>query len=389
MQFGKGRVVLVVVLVLMLTVTLSATQAAEAELKEEVFRARVLAVEKLEVEQALVPGLAVERQLLTVELTGGPFKGQILELEDAHTGHPAYDLHIGPGDRVVVWTEVADGAIVNAYLTDYGRDRHLLYLAGGFILALLVIGGRKGIKTVITLGLTVLAVVVVLLPLMLKGYSPIMLAVLISAAVVTVTFTLIGGWGAKTLAAIIGTVGGVIAAGLMAVLVGSGAQLTGFGSEGASALLYIPQGVEFDFRGILFAGMIIGALGAVMDVGMSVAAAVAEVKKANHNFGPARLFEAGMNVGRDIMGTMANTLILAYTGAAIPLLLLFMAYETPFVKIINLDLIATEVVRALAGSIGLILCVPLTALAAALLLSRSDGQDDAPHRKFDNRISDF
>jgi uncharacterized membrane protein len=344
--------------------------AGDPGLDEDVFRAQVLAVERVETEEAFAPGFALEKQLLTVEVTSGPFKGQMLNLEDAHTGHPAYDLHIEPGDKVLVWAEVVNGEIVNAYLSDYARDQHLVYLVGGFVLALVVIGGLKGVKAVFTLGITGLAIGGIMLPLMLKGHSPIILAVLVSAAVVVVTFVVIGGLGVKTLAAAIGTIGGVIVAGVMALLVGTGAQLTGFGGEDATALLYIPQEIDFDFQGLLFAGMIIGALGAVMDVGMSVASAMDEVKKANPAIKPLGLFRAGMNVGRDIMGTMANTLILAYAGAAIPLLLVFMAYDTPFLKIINLDLIATEVVRALAGSIGLILCVPLTAFTAALLLSR-------------------
>lgn len=344
--------------------------AGEPGLDEEVFRARVLTVERVETKEAFAPGFALEKQLLTVEATSGPFKGQMLNLEDAHTGHPAYDLHIEPGDKVLVWAEVVDGKIINAYLSDYARDQHLIYLVGGFVLALAIIGGLKGIKAVFTLGITGLAIGGIMLPLMLKGHSPIVLAVLVSAAVVVVTFVVIGGFSVKTLAAAIGTIGGVIVAGVIALLVGTGAQLTGFGGEDATALLFIPQEIDFDFRGLLFAGMIIGALGAVMDVGMSVASAMDEVKKANPAIKSLGLFRAGMNVGRDIMGTMANTLILAYTGAAIPLLLIFMAYDTPFLKIINLDLIATEVVRALAGSIGLILCVPLTAFMAALLLSR-------------------
>jgi uncharacterized membrane protein len=365
--------VLTVVLVAILWggISLANPAAWAGEADGDVFRARVLAVDPIEAEEALAPGISLERQLLTVEVVGGPFQGEVLVIENAHTGHPAYDLHLEPGDLVLVWAEVTEGRLVNAYLTDYARDQHLVYLAAGFVLALVLIGGLKGVKAVLTLGITGLAIVGILLPLLLKGHNPIVLAVLVSAAVVAVTFVVIGGLGVKTLAATLGTVGGVVVAGVIAFLVGTGAQLTGFGSEEATFLLYIPQETEFDFRGLLFAGIIIGALGAVMDVGMSVASAMEEVKRANPSIGPVALLRAGMNVGRDIMGTMANTLILAYTGAAIPLLLVFMAYDTPFLKIINLDLIATEVVRALAGSIGLILCVPLTALAAALLMDRA------------------
>lgn len=337
---------------------------------ETFFRAQVLSVEKVEIENVVTPGLVFEQQLLTVQVTSGPFQGRRITVVDNHIGHPAYDFHVQPGDRVLVSAEVAGGELVNAHLADYVRDHYLVYLIGGFVLALVVIGGLKGIKTVVTLVITGLAVGWVLLPLLLKGYNPIVLAVLVSAAVVALTFALVSGLGVKTLAATIGTIGGVVAAGVIAFLVGSAAQLSGFADEGAVALLYVPQEIRFDFRGILFAGIIIGAMGAVMDVGMSVASAMEEVRKANPAVRPRGLFHAGMNVGRDVMGTMANTLILAYTGAAIPLLLVFLAYDIPFLKIINLDMIATEVIRALAGSIGLILCVPLTALAAALLMGR-------------------
>lgn len=156
----------------------------------------------------------------------------------------------------------------------------------------------------------------------------------------------------------------------MAYITGSATQLTGFSDEEMQALLFIPQQISYDYRGILFSGMIIGALGAVMDVGMSIASAIEEIKLANPGLGTLALIRAGMNVGRDIMGTMANTLILAYTGGAIPLMLVFMAYQTPLIRIINLDLIATEVVRALTGSIGLIVAVPITSLAAGILFGK-------------------
>ena len=135
-------------------------------------------------------------------------------------------------------------------------------------------------------------------------------------------------------------------------------------------LLYIPQGIQFEFKDLLFAGIILGALGAVMDVSVSIASAIEEIYKANRKLSQKELFLSGMNIGKDMMGTMSNTLILAYTGSSIPLLLLFMAYETSIVKIINLDIIATEIVRSLSGSIGLILTIPITAAVSAFLAKR-------------------
>lgn len=145
--------------------------------------------------------------------------------------------------------------------------------------------------------------------------------------------------------------------------------MTGMSSEEATMLLYIPQGIAFDFKALLFSGILLGgALGAVMDVAMSIASSIEEVYKANKELSRGQLFSAGMEVGKDVMGTMSNTLILAYTGSSIPLLLLFMAYDTPTVRMLNLDIIATEIVRSLAGSIGLILTIPLTAVVTVLLL---------------------
>ncbi|MDA8096549.1 MAG: YibE/F family protein, partial [Clostridia bacterium] len=332
-------------------------------------RARVLDVQQLTSEEPAV-GMVIARTSIRVEILDGPFAGQVLDVENASTGHPAYDLEFKPGDRVLVWAEVVDGEISVAHVADFTRDRYLYGLVAAFLFLLMLVGGFKGVKTVVTLGITGLAIGTVLLPLLLRGYNPIGVTVLVCTVVITLTFIVIAGPGRKTLAAIIGTTGGVLVAGLLALLVGTLTRLTGFGgSEEAIGLLYIPQEIDFDIRGLLFAGIIIGALGAIMDVGMSIASAMEEVKRANPQITTRELFQSGMRVGRDIMGTMANTLILAYTGATIPLMLLFMAYEIPALKIINLDMIATEIIRAMAGSIGLILAIPITALVAGFLMT--------------------
>ncbi len=155
---------------------------------------------------------------------------------------------------------------------------------------------------------------------------------LISIAITIVTIFVIGGINSKSIAAIIGTSSGVLIAGIIAYIVGSQVRLTGLSAEEATMLMYIPQGIDFDFRSLLFSGIILGALGAIMDVGMSISSSIEEIHNANQSLTTKELFNAGMNVGKDIMGTMTNTLILAYTGSSIPLLLLFMAYETSMIK---------------------------------------------------------
>lgn len=181
---------------------------------------------------------------------------------------------------------------------------------------------------------------------------------------------IISGLSRKTFSAIIGTVGGVVLAGALALIIGTLAKLTGLGNEEANMLMFIPHDVYFNFKGLLFAGIIIGTMGATMDVGMSIASAMNEIKENSPQIKKADLIKAGMNVGKDTMATMANTLILAYVGGSLHLLLLLIAYETPFSHIINWDMIASEIVRAIAGSIGIIFTIPITALASAFIEER-------------------
>ncbi|WP_243120493.1 YibE/F family protein [Pelotomaculum sp. FP] len=336
--------------------------------KEQVVRAKILNVEdKLNSQEVMGAPEKGKEQSITVRVLGGQYNGQVLQVPHTISNHPGYDINVQPGDEVILYIEPDGNSIKNAYITDYARDKKLLYITLLFVFTLLLLGGKKGFKSTISLVITIGAIFLVLLPLILQGYDPVLMTIIISAVVAAVTLAIVGGITIKALSALIGTTGGVLTAGLLALTVGTAAQLTGFSDEDMHMLLYIPHSIDFDCRGLLFAGMIIGALGAVMDVGMSIASAIEEIMRANPAIGTGQLIRAGMNVGRDIMGTMANTLILAYTGGAIPLMLVFMAYDTPFLKIINLDLIATEVVRALTGSIGLIMAIPITSFTSGIL----------------------
>jgi uncharacterized membrane protein len=343
--------------------------------EEETFqlRGRVLTVEDVEPDEAVRDFIDLE-QLATVEITRGEYKGEQHTLLNALTGHPLFDLYLTPGRHVILWGEKdSSGALRQVYLQDFARDGYLYILLSLFVVALLVVGRRKGMITILTLSMTIFAVFRVLLPLLLAGYSPVGMTVLVATAISLVTITLISGLGKKSAAASVGTVGGVVIAGLLALLVGSAAKLTGFSSEEAQMLLYMEAGA-LDVRGLLFAGIIIGSLGAVMDVSMSIATSAFEIYCTDPAISFSRLFGSAMNVGRDIMGTMANTLILAYVGTTVPLLLLFMGYQMPWASIINSDLVATEVVRALTGSIGLVASIPLTAFVSGMLLTSARGK---------------
>ncbi|CAH2213916.1 YibE/F family protein [Tepidibacter aestuarii] len=245
----------------------------------------------------------------------------------------------------------------------------LLYLLVIFLGGLLIIGGFKGLKSIFTLVFTIFAIVKVLLPMILKGYNPVFVSVCICAVVIIITLLIVCGINKKTLSAIIGTTGGVIIAGFLALMIGSMANLTGLGNEESIHLILYSKNI--DFKGLLFSGIIIGSLGAAMDVGMSIASAMHEIELANPKITTDDLISAGMNVGRDIMGTMSNTLILAYVGSSLNLMLLLSTYDISLIQIITRDNIASEVVRALAGSTGLVFTIPLTAIVSGVL-SRSE-----------------
>ena len=313
-----------------------------------------------------------KHQILKVRITSGKFKGNELAVINYQTDNPIYNIKIEEGNGVIIALEMSqDGnKIEEAYIADHLRQDELYFLLVLFIVVILAIGWRKGAKAICALLLTLVLIWGVLLPGFLQGFNPIWLTAVIAIISTIVTLLIVGGRSLKSITAITGTLGGVAVAGVLAFVVGNAAYLTGFSSEEAAMLLYIPQAANLDIKGLLFAGIIIGALGASMDVSMSIASAVEEVKRVCPELGIWGLFQSGMNVGRDVMGTMANTLILAYTGSSLQLILIFMAYKESLLKIFNLDMIASEVVRALSGSIGMIMVIPLTSIIAAVLFGR-------------------
>ncbi|NLY11801.1 MAG: YibE/F family protein [Firmicutes bacterium] len=314
----------------------------------------------------------MENYELTVELTEKPYKGEHVKIKNTITGQPYFDLEVKKGDRVLImieWTDVVNGEY-QANLTGFARDSALGIITLLFALSLVVVGGIKGLKALVSLTFMGIMVVSVLLPLILRGYNPVLVTVGIASVVAILFLFFIGGFNKKTLSATIGTVGGLIVAGVLAFIFGKLAYLTGLSSSEAQMLQYFET--QIDFQGLLFSGIVLGALGAILDVGMSVASAVEQISETDPTISSKVLLKRGMNVGRDVLGSMSNTLILAYVGTSLPLLLLFQTYDTSISHILNLDLIATEIVRAMAGSTGLTLAVPLTAAIATFFHVRKE-----------------
>lgn len=361
------RVILLLLLVMALTsgtITMaSGMDGFEAETEFENYTERGTVLEASEIVERPEDYFSV--QDVTVRIDSGKFKGDVHYIENVLSDHAYYDIIVEEGQKVSLMLEEYPDGTYNVYISDYYRIDSIVYLLLAFMILVVIIGRAKGIKSLISLGVTISAVLFVMLPLILRGVNPILVSVITAVLVTVVTIFLVAGINHKSISAIAGTSIGVIVAGVISYVVGNQASLSGLSAEEATMLMYIPQGIQFNFRHLLFAGIIMGALGAAMDVGISIASAIDEIHKANPRLSSRRLFRSGMNVGKDVMGTMVNTLILAYTGTSIPMLLLFMAYETELSKVFNLDVIATEIVRSLSGSIGLILTIPITAIIAS------------------------
>ncbi len=330
-------------------------------------KGKVLEILKNEIKRFETSGddMVMDYQQVEIRILEGDYKDTVIVVDNYID---AYNMVVEKGYTVLLYLDVStDGELQAAFILEIVRERYLFYLVAAFALLLIVLGGLKGLKVILTLVLTGLAVLKVLLPLTIRGYPPVLVSVSICIAVIVMTLLIINGINKKSMSAIIGTTGGVLVAGAIALIVGTAARLTGMGNEYAQLLMYTPSAVSFDFRGLLFAGIILGSMGAVMDVSMSIASAMHEIETIKPGISPRELIRSGMNVGRDVMGTMSNTLILAYAGGSLHLMLLFSVYEVPFNEIINKDIIASEVLRAMAGSIGLLFVIPLTAVVAGTI----------------------
>jgi uncharacterized membrane protein len=307
-------------------------------------------------------------QKVTYEILEGPYKGNIFESEN-ELMHRIDDLNLKKGMQVLLLLTVFEDGSMTGYATDYIRNNVMIIFILLFIGALILIGKIKGLRALISLLITVGAIFFILIPFTIQGQDPLLLAIIISVLVTIITILMIAGFNKKALSAIIGTLAGVFLAGLIAYIVGKISMLNGLSNEDARSLYIFKP--DLNFYHIFFASIMIGALGAVMDVGMSISSSVHEIAKHNPKSNKKHLFKAGMNVGRDIMGTMSNTLILAYVGSALPLIILFSMNDFSFMQVININFIAAEIVRSISGSFGLLLAIPVSAFTGAYLFSKS------------------
>lgn len=309
-------------------------------------------------------GTRVGEQRVTVRMTTGVRKGQVIEMTSS-AGY-LFGATCTPGLRVIVMQSVAGDTTVSSV---YSQDRGgvLLLFAALYLVALVVIGGKQGLKGALGLAFTFLAIIFLYLPLVYLGWPPLWTSVLICAVTTAVTMYFIGGPTRKTVVASAGTVAGVVIAGLVAAIFGAATGISGWNVSDIETLITLWNTNGINVGELLFAGLLISSLGAVMDVAMSVASSMGEVLAQNPAMSRGALFASGMRIGRDMMGTDSNTLILAFAGGSVSMLVLDYAYDLPILQILNSNNIGISVMQGLAGSFGVVLAVPVTVALATLL----------------------
>ena len=271
------------------------------------------------------------------------------------------------GDRLFVYLQSEENGEPSWYAGDYYRSGQMGLLLGFFCLALLFFGGKKGFNTILSLALTCGAVFFVFVPSILSGHNPYLFSCLTCLYVIGMTLSLVSGFSRKSLASALGCAGGVLVAGLMTVLMGYTMKLTGFLDDDSVYVYLMNPDQPIDLKAIIFAANIIGALGATMDVAMSLSSSLHELAEQAPDLGFRKLFFSGIRIGQDIMGTMANTLVLAYIGGSLSTVLLFLSYQASLLQLLNRELIVVELLQALSGSIGILFTIPISAFVASLL----------------------
>lgn len=311
-------------------------------------------------------GSRIGYQKIKIKILSGNLKGQIKEAT-SFAGN-LYGANCTVGMKIIAnINQHEDNILISVY--SYDRSKVIYIFVAMFMIILWVIGGKKGLKSALALIFTFICIIYLFLPMLYKGYSPFLSAVIVIILITIVSLYLIDGISKKSVAAMIGTTLGVIIAGVLAFLFGKFARISGYNVSQIEELVFIANNTKLQIGGILFAGILIASLGAVMDVSMSIASTLNEIYSHNNDMSIKELFKSGINVGRDMMGTMSNTLILAFTGGSINTLILNYAYDLRYNQIINMYDIGIEIMQGVSGSIAVILSVPLVSLISALILT--------------------
>lgn len=304
---------------------------------------------------------------LKLQILSGRYKGDICFVKNYLSA--IYNVYVQENDKVSVRIDTTAEGVYSVSIYNYNRVPLILGLVVLFLLILAAVGGKKGAMAFLGLAYTFVAIVFILIPLAFRGFNPIWVTVAVLAVTTCFSFVLIGDLSKKTAAAVLGTMCGVLFAAILGEAATRIGSLTIYQTDEAEALLLLLSSYPIKLRGLFTSAILISAIGAVMDVSMSVSSAVSEIASLNPGMGFYKLFKSGLNIGRDAMGTMANTLVLAYAGSSLSMMVLIYSYGVSLNQLLNTDFVAIELIMAISGSAGIIMTVPCVAAIAAGIFS--------------------
>jgi len=308
--------------------------------------------------------LQEDKIIFEARIREGNQKGEIVTASQnlvSFTTAEVKQREVREGDHILLINSGSLGWYFNGYV----RTNKLLVLGILFAVCVLVFGRKKGFNTILSLGLTCAAVFAVFIPSILSGKNIYLMAALVCTYTTMMTLLIVSGFNKKSFAAAAGAMSGIVVTGLITVIMDRVLFLSGIIDEHSRYLANLPLAVPINLRAIIFAGIIIGAMGAIMDVAMSISSSLWEIKEKAKLVNFKMLFRSGLNIGRDILGSMANTLILAYIGTSLSLVLLLGVYSDSLTSLFNMEMIVVEILQALAGSFGILFAIPLSSFFSA------------------------
>ncbi|NOV00587.1 YibE/F family protein [Paenibacillus planticolens] len=315
-------------------------------------------------------------QELEIKILSGEHKGEVHTI----TNYLSVYLNVlaKANQTIIVNVDSADPKHYQVTVYSYYRASLQFFMILLFFAVLWAIGGKKGLKSVAGILCTFAFIFYLFIPMLYRGYSPIFASVVVGLLITCITLLLLNGWSSKSLAAIFGTMIGVVISGIFAYIFGELVQISGYNTKEVEVLIVVAAQTGMQLKGLLFAGIMLATLGAIIDVGISIASAVYEVYVTNRNLSQKELFVSGINIGRDMMGTMANTLLLAFTGTTLFTLMVLYAMKVSFTQLANMNMVTIEVIQGITGCMGVVLTVPIVAYISSFLIPKFEQKSVQP-----------
>ncbi len=281
------------------------------------------------------------------------------------------------GDSVILTKTMANDIMADTWImANYDRSILIIFAVAVFLLLIIIIGRFKGVGAILSLAFTMCAIFIVYIPSLLAGYNVYLITGAVTVYIIIMSLLLLNGVNSKTYCAILGNIMGVLIAAVLAFAANKLFMITGVMSQEHIYLAYLGKNMGFSLNEIIWSGVVIGALGAIMDVSMSISSSMKELSDNMESPTMFKLLKSGFNIGRDIIGTMMNTLVLAYIGSSLVMVLLITVYNENMLTILNSELILVEVIQAIIGSMGILLTVPFTVIICSYSYAKSKNQEN-------------